>query len=199
MNTRKETDRLGEIEIPSDLYYGIHMQRAINNFQISGPVIGDSLLFIKGLVLTKKACAQANQEIGAIPAEKADMIIRACDEILQEERLSEYPAYFPTDVFQGGAGTSVNMNTNEVIVNVALEMNGYEKGRYDIVHPNDHVNKSQSTNDAYPTAFRVALYYYLNHVLEKINLLTTRLDKKAAEAGQLQLNVMEPVIAQCLF
>lgn len=184
MDTRKETDLLGEIELPGDLYYGVHTQRAINNFQISGATIGDYPLFIKGLVLTKKACAHANQEIGAIPAEKADMIIRACDEILREEHLRQYAACFPTDVFQGGAGTSVNMNTNEVIANVALEMNGYDKGRYDILHPNDHVNKSQSTNDAYPTAFRVALYYYLNHLLEKINLLTTRLDKKAAEFGE---------------
>lgn len=183
MDTRKEEDLLGEIELSADLYYGIHTQRALDNFQISKATIGDYRLFIKGLVLTKKACAYANQEIGTIPEDKAGMIIRACDEILQEEHLDKYAAYFPTDVFQGGAGTSVNMNANEVIANVALEMHGYAKGRYDILHPNDHVNKSQSTNDAYPTAFRVALYYYLNQLLERINVLTTRLDKKAAEFG----------------
>lgn len=184
MDTRKENDLLGEIDLPRDLYYGIHTQRALDNFQISGRPVGNYLFFVKGLVLTKKACACANQEIGTIPNKKADMIIRACDEMLQEGHLERYAAYFPTDVFQGGAGTSVNMNANEVIANVALEMNGYDKGRYDLLHPNDHVNKSQSTNDAYPTAFRVALYYYLNHLLGKINLLTTRLDKKAAEFGE---------------
>ncbi|WP_299439303.1 aspartate ammonia-lyase [uncultured Aquimarina sp.] len=179
MKTRKETDLLGELEINRDLYYGVHTQRALNNFQISHSIIGDYPFFIKGLVVTKKACACANKEIGTIPADKADMIIQACDEIL--ENLDKYAAYFPSDVFQGGAGTSVNMNTNEVIANVALELNGHEKGSYDILHPNDHVNKSQSTNDAYPTGFRVAVYYYMNHLLEKINVLTTSFDKKAAE------------------
>ncbi len=179
MKTRKETDLLGELEINGDLYYGVHTQRALNNFQISHSIIGDYPFFIKGLVVTKKACACANKEIGTIPADKADMIIQACDEIL--ENLDKYAAYFPSDVFQGGAGTSVNMNTNEVIANVALELNGHEKGSYDILHPNDHVNKSQSTNDAYPTGFRVAVYYYMNHLLEKINVLTTSFDKKAAE------------------
>lgn len=100
MEARKETDLLGEIELPGDLYYGIHTQRAINNFQISGATIGDYPLFIKGLVLTKKACAHANQEIGTIPTEKTDMIIGACDKILQEDDLGQYAAYFPTDVFQ---------------------------------------------------------------------------------------------------
>ncbi|WP_299187854.1 aspartate ammonia-lyase [uncultured Aquimarina sp.] len=179
MKTRKETDLLGELEINGDLYYGVHTQRALNNFQISHSIIGDYPFFIKGLVVTKKACACANKEIGTIPADKADMIIQACDEIL--ENLDKYAAYFPSDVFQGGAGTSVNMNTNEVIANVALELNGHEKGSYDILHPNDHVNKSQSTNDAYPTGFRVAVYYYMNHLLGKINVLTTSFDKKAAE------------------
>lgn len=178
MKTRKEIDLLGEMEIPNDLYYGIHTQRAIDNFKISQAKIGDYPLFIKGLVITKKACAYANKEIGTIPQEKADMIIQACDEILNN--LDKYTPYFPSDVFQGGAGTSVNMNTNEVIANVALELNGFELGRYDILNPNDHVNKSQSTNDAYPTGFRVAIYYYINQLLESINHLNTKLDRKAA-------------------
>ncbi|NBC08015.1 MAG: aspartate ammonia-lyase, partial [Bacteroidetes bacterium] len=110
MHTRKETDLLGDIELPSDLYYGIHTQRAVDNFQVAGRAVGNYRLFIKGLVLTKKACAYANKEIGTIPDEKADMIIQACDEVLQEKHLEHYAAYFPTDVFQGGAGTSVNMN-----------------------------------------------------------------------------------------
>ena len=179
MRTRTETDLLGELEINHDAYYGIHTQRAINNFQISNAKIGDFPLFVKGLMLTKKACALANKEIGTIPVEKANMIIQACDEILGN--LSKYSPYFPSDVFQGGAGTSVNMNANEVIANVALELEGHKKGNYNVLHPNDHVNKSQSTNDAYPTAFRVAVYYYINQLLENINYLTTKLDRKAAE------------------
>ena len=179
MKTRKETDLLGVLEIDSSQYFGIHTQRAINNFQISNSKIGDYPYFIKGLIITKKACAAANKEMGTISVEKADMIIQACDEILNN--LEKYSIYFPSDVFQGGAGTSVNMNANEVIANVGLVLNGYEKGNYEMLNPNDHVNKSQSTNDAYPTGFRVAVYYYINHLLEKINILTTQLDKKAAE------------------
>ncbi|MGC1633639.1 MAG: lyase family protein, partial [Gelidibacter sp.] len=179
VKTRKEEDLLGELEIDNDVYYGIHTQRAINNFKISKSKIRDYPLFIKGLIITKKSCAFANKDIGTISAERADMIINACDEILNN--LERYSEYFPSDVFQGGAGTSVNMNANEVIANVALVMNGHEKGSYDILHPNDHVNKSQSTNDAYPTAFRVSIYYYMNHLLEKINILTTALDVKGSE------------------
>lgn len=179
MKNRKEIDLLGEMEIAKDLYYGIHTQRAVQNFQLSNSKIGDYPFFLKGLILTKKACAFANKEIGTIPAEKAEMVIQACNHIL--ENLTKFAEYFPVDVFQGGAGTSVNMNTNEVIANVALELNGFELGRYDILHPNDHVNKSQSTNDAYPTGFRVAIYFYINFLLESINDLTRQLDKKAAE------------------
>src|SRR5690606_16421133 len=179
MQTRIEEDLLGELEINNEAFYGIHTQRAINNFKISKSRILDYPLFIKGLVVTKKACACANKEIGTIAATKADMIINACDEILAN--LDTYTKYFPSDMFQGGAGTSVNMNANEVIANVALVMNGYEKGRYDIINPNDHVNKSQSTNDVYPTAFRVSIYYYMNYLLEQINVLTTAMDIKGAE------------------
>nr|WP_222836847.1 aspartate ammonia-lyase [Allomuricauda eckloniae] len=178
MKTRTEEDLLGKMEIYDELYYGVHTKRAVDNFKISNSKIGDFPIFVKGLVLTKKACAAANKEIGTIPADKADMIIQSCDHILSD--LKKYAVFFPSDVFQGGAGTSVNMNANEVIANVALELNGHSKGSYDILHPNDHVNKSQSTNDAYPTAFRVAVFYYMNHLLEKINVLTTSLDKKAA-------------------
>ncbi len=177
--TRKETDLIGTMEINADSYYGIHTQRAKENFKISNTQIGDYPVFIHGMVTTKKACALANKEIGTIPADKADMIIQACDKILKKPR--KYSAYFPTDVFQGGAGTSVNMNTNEVIANLALELNGHEKGRYDILHPMDHVNASQSTNDAYPTGFRVSLYFYVNHLLEKLNHLCTALDLKGSE------------------
>ncbi|MGO1729995.1 MAG: lyase family protein, partial [Flavobacteriaceae bacterium] len=179
MKTRKEEDLLGQLDIKDDVYYGVHTQRAFNNFQISNGKIGDYPIFIKGMVTTKKACAFANKEIGTVPAKQADMIIEACDEILNN--MDKYVKYFPIDVFQGGAGTSVNMNTNEVVANVALTMNGHPKGSYDILHPNDHVNKSQSTNDAYPTGLRVAIYFYINHLLEKINILTNQFDRKSAE------------------
>lgn len=179
MKTRKEEDLLGQMDIDDDAFYGIHTQRAINNFQISNGKIGDYPLFIKGMVMTKKACAHANKDLGTVSVQQADMIIEACDEILNN--VEDYVKYFPVDMFQGGAGTSVNMNTNEVIANVALTLNGHPKGSYDILNPNAHVNRSQSTNDAYPTGFRVAIYYYMNHLLGKINILTNQLDRKSAE------------------
>lgn len=177
MKTRVETDLLGNLQIEDHLYYGIHTQRALNNFQISNTRIGDFPFFIKGLIITKRACASANKEIGTIPLKKADMIIQACDEIINN--IDKYTPYFPSDVFQGGAGTSVNMNTNEVIANVALTLNEHPKGAYDIIHPNDHVNKSQSTNDAYPTGFRVAIYYYMDNLIDKLTLLITEIEKKS--------------------
>lgn len=176
---RKEEDLLGTLEIGKDLLYGIHTHRAIENFQISNAKISDYPLFIKGLLFTKKACALANAELETIPKEKTDLIISACDTILQD--LDEYKQYFPIDVFQGGAGTSVNMNTNEVIANVGLQIHGSEYGNYDILHPNDHVNKCQSTNDAYPTGFRVSVYFYLNELIERVQYLCNALDKKADE------------------
>jgi len=179
MNYRKEVDLLGEVDIEKELYYGIHTQRALENFQISKSRISDVPSFVRGMILTKKACAAANRDLGTIPKEKTDMIIRACDEILSN--LPKYLPYFPLDVFQGGAGTSINMNTNEVIANVGLEMNGCEKGDYDVLHPNDHVNKCQSTNDAYPTGFRVAIHIYMNRLLDNLQELIDALNEKAKE------------------
>lgn len=179
MTHRTEVDLLGSMDVAQDSYYGIHTQRAIQNFVISNARVGDYPLFIRGLVLTKKACAHANQEIGTIPRDKTEMIIQACDELL--DNLEKYQPYFPVDVFQGGAGTSVNMNTNEVIANIALELNGHPKGSYDIVHPNDHVNKCQSTNDAYPTGFRVSVYFYINQLIERISYLIDAFEKKGEE------------------
>jgi aspartate ammonia-lyase len=179
MKFRTEVDLLGEIEIDDALYYGIHTKRALQNFQISNGKISDYPIFIKGLILTKKACAAANEAIGTLPKEKTQMIIAACDLIL--EHMPEYQEYFPLDVFQGGAGTSINMNTNEVIANVGLQSNGYEKGDYKVLNPNDHVNKCQSTNDAYPTSFRVAIYYYVNNLIGSLQYLIDQLDAKAVE------------------
>ncbi len=178
METRTERDLLGTLDIPADAYYGIHTQRAINNFQISPLTISDVPAMVRAMVQVKKAAAHANRELRAIPSDVASAILTACDEILVRGRCLDQ---FPVDVFQGGAGTSVNMNTNEVIANLALESMGFEKGRYDVVNPNDHVNKSQSTNDAYPTGFRLALYTSVCELWEQIESLAESFEAKGEE------------------
>ncbi|ROR98717.1 aspartate ammonia-lyase [Sinobacterium caligoides] len=175
---RLEQDLLGEREIPETAYYGIHAQRAIDNFPISGSVISDVPQFIRGMVQTKKAAALANGELGTIEQEKTQAIIQACDLMLETGKGFDQ---FNIDLFQGGAGTSVNMNTNEVLANIALELLGYEKGRYDIINPNDHVNKCQSTNDAYPTGFRVALVQDCDSLLEAVEYLCGVMKDKSEE------------------
>ncbi|MCE2572786.1 aspartate ammonia-lyase [Motilimonas eburnea] len=175
-NTRVEHDLLGPLAIPDDAYYGVHTQRAMNNFKISSQTISDFPEFIVGMVLTKKAAALANGELGALPMAMAQQIVQACDQILKTGIGLDQ---FKVDVFQGGAGTSVNMNTNEVIANIALQNMGYQKGEYQHLSPNDHVNKCQSTNDAYPTGFRVALYRYSDKLLAAIAHLQQACDDKA--------------------
>ena len=145
MKTRTEEDLLGEREVPAQAYYGIHTLRATENFRLSPLTVSDLPELIRGMVMVKKASALANKELATIPAEAADAIVAACDDILVRGRCLDQ---FPVDVYQGGAGTSVNMNTNEVVANLALEHLGLPKGRYAVVNPDDHVNKSQSTNDA---------------------------------------------------
>ncbi|MDN2482255.1 aspartate ammonia-lyase [Vibrio agarivorans] len=176
--TRVEEDLLGQRHVPADAYYGIHTLRAIENFNISNVTISDVPEFVKGMVMTKKAATLANKELGVIPKEVANHIIQACDVILETGKCMDQ---FPSDVFQGGAGTSVNMNTNEVIANVALELMGEEKGRYDLINPNDHVNKSQSTNCAYPTGFRIAVFNSIRQVIEAIEYLKGAFDAKSDE------------------
>ncbi|MDO5073367.1 MAG: aspartate ammonia-lyase [Neisseria animaloris] len=178
MNTRKETDLLGERLISNDVYWGIHALRAVENFKISSQKISDIPEFVRGMVMVKKATARANGELGVIPADVATAIETACDEVLVKDRCLDQ---FPLDVFQGGAGTSLNMNTNEVIANLALEILGYEKGRYDIINPMDHVNASQSTNDAYPTGFRIAVYNSIIAMLEHVGRLKKSFENKAEE------------------
>lgn len=131
MTVRIEHDLLGDREIPAEVYWGIHTLRAIENFKISTQKISDVPQFVRSMVMVKKATAQANGELGAVKPEIAAAIEKACDEVLLNNRCLDQ---FPSDVYQGGAGTSVNMNTNEVIANLALEALGYEKGRYDIVN-----------------------------------------------------------------
>ena len=176
--TRTEEDLLGAREVPLEAYWGIHTLRAMENFQISGSVVGDEEAFVRGMVQVKKASALANSDLGALDPEVAGAIVWACDQVLVAERCLDQ---FPVDQFQGGAGTSVNMNTNEVIANLALEYLGYAKGRYDIINPNDHVNKSQSTNDAYPTGFRLGLFTLVASLIEELERLIVSMRSKGKE------------------
>ncbi|USD65457.1 aspartate ammonia-lyase [Vibrio sp. SCSIO 43136] len=176
--TRIEEDLLGQRHVPADAYYGIHTLRAVENFNISNVTISDVPEFVRGMVMTKKAAALANKELGVIPADVAQYIVDACDLILTTGKCMDQ---FPSDVFQGGAGTSVNMNANEVIANVALELMGKPKGDYDTCNPNDHVNKSQSTNCAYPTGFRIAVYNSVQKLVEAIEYLKGAFEAKEHE------------------
>ncbi|WP_410478969.1 aspartate ammonia-lyase [Pedobacter gandavensis] len=151
---RIEHDFLGEKEISNDCYYGVQTMRAKENFDITGIPIGSEPLFIQAFGHVKKAAALANRDLGILDAKKAEAIVYACDRLIA----GEFTDQFISDLIQGGAGTSTNMNANEVIANLGLEYLGFKKGDYVHLHPNNHVNLSQSTNDAYPTAFRIAVY-----------------------------------------
>ncbi len=175
---RIEEDLLGVREVPAEAYYGVHTLRAIENFYISNSTISDIPEFIRGMVMVKKAAAMANKELHTIPQKIADMIILACNEILDK---GKYMDQFPIDVFQGGAGTSLNMNTNEVLANIALELMGHKKGEYQYINPNDHLNKCQSTNDAYPTGLRIAVYTSIMRLITAIKQLSDGFSKKAQE------------------
>ena len=152
---RLEHDLLGEGEVPEDAYFGIQTLRAVENFPITGLPISYFPNLIRALAMVKKACAIANSSLGLLSKEITGAIVRACDEIAE----GKWHEQFVVDVIQGGAGTSTNMNANEVIANRANELLGRKKGEYDPIHPNDHVNLSQSTNDAYPTSVRIGVLF----------------------------------------
>ncbi len=162
MKYRVESDLLGELQVPADAYYGVQTQRAINNYKISTTHMYDYPEYIIAMAYVKMAAAAANTELGVMPKEIGDAIVAACKEIVAGKLHDQ----FPVDMMQGGAGTSVNMNANEVIANRALELMGHKKGEYQYCSPNDHVNCAQSTNDAYPTAFRYT-FFRMNRHLEK--------------------------------
>lgn len=151
---RKESDLLGEVEVPENALYGVQTLRGLENFEISRFHLYDYPEFVKGLAITKLGAAMANHELGLLPDDVYDAIVKACREIMAGMYLDQ----FPVDMIQGGAGTSTNMNANEVIANRALEIMGHKRGEYQYCSPNDHVNRSQSTNDAYPTAIHIGMY-----------------------------------------
>ncbi len=159
---RIESDLLGELKVPADAYYGVQTQRAIENYKISCNHMSDYPEYVKSIAYVKWAAALANKELGALEPHIADAICAACKEITEGALADQ----FPVDMVQGGAGTSVNMNANEVIANRALELMGHKKGEYQFCSPNDHVNCAQSTNDAYPTAFRYT-FVRMNAGLER--------------------------------
>ena len=161
-NYRVESDLLGELQVPADAYYGVQTQRALNNYKISNTRMCDYPEYIISMAYVKMAAAAANTELGVLPKEIGDAIVKACQEIVDGKLHDQ----FPVDMMQGGAGTSVNMNANEVIANRALELMGHKKGEYQYCSPNDHVNCAQSTNDAYPTAFRYT-FFRMNRLLIK--------------------------------
>ncbi|MBQ3009528.1 MAG: aspartate ammonia-lyase, partial [Oscillospiraceae bacterium] len=174
-NYRLESDSVGEKQVPVDAYYGVQTLRAFENFNITGRK--QPKVLIESLAEIKKACAITNKKADDIPAEIADAIVAACDDILA----GLYHDQFITDPIQGGAGTSTNMNANEVVANIALEKLGKEKGDYKFCHPNDHVNNAQSTNDVYPTALKLAIYKTGLELLAKLDELDAALMAKADE------------------
>lgn len=175
--TRIESDLIGTREIPSEDYYGIQSVRAIENFPITGIGLNRYPELVKYLGVIKKAAAIANGATGKISKEVSEAIVKACDDVIA----GKYDNQFIVDVIQGGAGTSTNMNANEVIANIALEYMGHERGEYQYCSPNDHVNGSQSTNDAYPCATRLAIYAKHLQMLPVIDKFIESLDKKAVE------------------
>jgi aspartate ammonia-lyase len=174
---RTERDFLGEKPIPASAYWGIHTARALENFPISGTPISAMPDLVRALAFVKKAAASTNLQLGVLDARRANAICAACARIISGELLEQ----FVVDVIQGGAGTSTNMNANEVIANAANEQLGHAKGEYAVVHPNDHVNASQSTNDVYPTAVRVALWFGIETLLVSMHDLRGAFERKAQE------------------
>ncbi len=177
MTYRNEHDLLGDAPVPATAYWGIHTLRAVENYPITGKAIGSYAELVRALALTKQAAALANAELGQLDKTRADAIVAACQEIAGGKLHGE----FVVDVIQGGAGTSTNMNANEVIANRALELLGHKKGDYGHLHPLNHVNMSQSTNDVYPTALRVATCLSIRALLSAMAGLREAFAAKAEE------------------
>jgi aspartate ammonia-lyase len=174
---RRETDSLGSKQVPANAYWGLNVRRALDNFAISGRPISTYPDLIFGFACVKQAAARANAEVGALDAGIADLIDRACEEIKEGELHDQ----FVVDIMQGGAGTSTNMNVNEVIANRALELAGHPKGSYQYIDPNDHANRGQSTNDTYPTALKIGLCLSIERLLTELDLLGRAFRDKGRE------------------
>ena len=174
---RTESDLLGAREIPACALYGVQTLRGIENFEISKFHLNEYPLFIKGLAITKMAAAMANYELGLLTKEQHDAIVQACKEIID----GKHHEQFPVDMIQGGAGTTTNMNANEVIANRALELMGHKRGEYQYCSPNDHVNCAQSTNDAYPTAIHIGMWYSHVRFVEHYRTLIQAFRAKSEE------------------
>ncbi|MFA7326885.1 MAG: aspartate ammonia-lyase [Candidatus Kapaibacterium sp.] len=175
--TRIEEDMIGKKEVPADALYGIQTLRAVENFKISGVTLRLYPRFIKSLAMVKMAAAKANKDLGELEPHIADAIVEACEEIIS----GRYHNNFVVDIFQGGAGTSTNMNANEVIANRALLIMGKQIAEYDYCHPNNHVNYAQSTNDVYPTALKITLLYFNDKLVQALKQLIESFDKKSKE------------------
>ena len=174
---RTESDLLGSVEVPECALYGVQTLRGVENFEISRFHLYDYPEFVKGLAITKLGAAMANHELGLLPDDMFEAIAKACREIMDGEHLDQ----FPVDMIQGGAGTSTNMNANEVIANRALEIMGHKRGEYQFCSPNDHVNRSQSTNDAYPTAIHIGMYMAHLRLKRHLEMLVRSLRAKSEE------------------
>ena len=174
---RIEHDLLGDRAVPAAAYFGVHTLRAVENFPITGNAISIYPDLLRALACIKEAAARANNEIGLLDNERTDAIVKACREI-RDGKLHDQ---FVVDVIQGGAGTSTNMNANEVIANLALEHLGHNRGEYQHLHPNEHVNMSQSTNDVYPTALKVATYFGIFELIDAMAVLRRAFEAKAEE------------------
>jgi aspartate ammonia-lyase len=174
---RTEHDLLGDREVPADVYYGVHTLRALENFPITGTPISIYPELIKALACIKQAAARANQELGLLDEVRCDAIVMACAELLDGKLHDQ----FVVDVIQGGAGTSTNMNANEVIANRALELLGHKKGLYQHLHPNEQVNIGQSTNDVYPSALKIATWFGILGLVDAMAVLRRAFEAKAEE------------------
>src|SRR6187549_3996233 len=172
--TRTESDLLGKKEIPFDAYYGVQTLRALENFQISGVKTNFYPDYVKAYAIVKLAAARANTEVGRMKKDRMDAIEKACQDVIN----GKYHDQFLTDLYQGGAGTSANMNANEVLANIALEKMGKKKGEYQFIEPHDDLNMGQSTNDVYPTAIHIALLLHNDKIVKEAKALAAAFHKK---------------------
>jgi len=177
---RTDKDSLGEVKIPADAYYGAFTARAIQQYHVTGQRA--HLYLVIAFVMIKRSAAIANMKSGALDKKRGIVIVKACDEILSGKFLDQ----FVVEAINSGAGTAFNMNVNEVIANIALEILGQKKGRYGIIHPNDHVNMSQSSNDTFPTAMHISILFNLKQVIPALDDLIKSLHKKAKEFSSFQ-------------